>query len=219
MANVGEATPIVPKDAQSKIETEDEGGKSGGNKSDENIPSLDSVDVQTNKPTIVDDSHSSFEILSPTRSVQKDATSDSLLTWSLESEEIQGFSEHFASEGRPRSPPSNRSSPAKEDSSSGSSVEVIAKVEIEPVSSCADDGREASSLGSAEGNMEKLPVKGLEEMRSDQLETASTGSWISVDDEIKVRKSRKEKFISDKGSDTSLPKSPGKFHATEKSGK
>ena len=62
----------------------------------------------------------------------------------------------------------------------------------------------------SEGSSDKvLHAKGLEETRADRSETASTSSWISVDDEIRVRKSKKEKFINEKGLETDLTKSPG----------
>ena len=57
--------------------------------------------------------------------------------------------------------------------------------------------------------MQGIALLGAYDTRLDHSETASTSSWISVDDEIRVRKSKKEKFINGKESDSELPKSPG----------
>lgn len=163
---------------------------------------------------VVDDTQTSkddysFEVLSPTTSIKnKDTTSDSLMSWSIEGDELSGPT---SDETVRHSPPSNRSSPTKEDNSSGSSVEVVRQVADKsdgPTRRHSGDRSVAASSSGSAGE-KSLHMKALEEMRADQIETASTGSWISVDDEIRVRKSKIDKFINEKGSEFDPTKSPG----------
>ena len=146
------------------------------------------------------DEHS-FEILSPVKSKQDETESDS--SNKCDKSEDQ----HLTKSGHCPSSP-DHSSPAKEDSSSNSSLEVIQK------SSDNTDGCVTRSLPhvNTEDVGERVHVKGLEEARADHSETASTSSWISVDDELRVRRSKNEKFIiNGKESDIDPSKSPGKF--------
>ena len=146
----------------------------------------------------------SFEILSPSESKKIDEESSGLRALpnkTEKDEDTNGTGNSLLSSL------SSRSSPAKEDSSSNSSLEVV--------QSAADNTdrlvNRPVANPVAENNGDRLHSRGLEEARADHSETASTGSWISVDDEIRVRKSKHEKFISDKGSDVDLTKSPGIF--------
>ncbi|XP_065062479.1 BSD domain-containing protein 1-like [Rhopilema esculentum] len=182
-------------------------------KLNEDVPTKGSVAETNDDP--------SFEVLSPKKTEDVDSgrsnsakeieyqreVSEGSLSWSNEGDEVDG------SETGLSPSTSNRLSPSKDDSSSGSSVEFIQKVSD---SSLVAGGKVQSTAGLRESNEAKstgcsdrlLDVKGAYETRLDHSETASTGSWISVDDEIRVRKSKKEKFINGKESDSELTKSP-----------
>ena len=141
------------------------------------------------------DEHS-FEILSPEKCKQEEKESDC-------SDKSEKTGDRRLTEGGLRSSSSDHSSPGKEDSSSNSSVEVIQK--------SSDNVTRSLPHVNTEDNGERAHVRGLEETRADHSETASTGSWISVDDELRVRRSKHEKFINDKESDVDPFKSPGMF--------
>ncbi len=85
--------------------------------------------------------------------------------------------------------------------SSGSSVEVINASELDissqPDITSADVAAPSSgqTLGSSKANVGQKSISKLSTSNvNDQSETSSTGSWISVDDEIRVRKSKKDKI-------------------------
>ena len=108
-----------------------------------------------------------------------------------------------------QSAPSSRSSYCREDSSSGSSVEVIQRVPDASTRKLSSDNEKDAGLGRLSAGHRLLETKVAEDLKVDHSETASTGSWISVDDEFRVKKSKKEKFINGKSSDNDLTKSPG----------
>eukprot|EP00794_Sanderia_malayensis_P004764 gene4764-5391_t len=106
---------------------------------------------------------------------------------------------------------STSSSPCKEEcSSSDSSVEVVHTTSQGNATSCSQEkgnlepstathsgtslGGSKTSLG-PKARLKSVEATSLMQTSSihDQSETSSTGSWISVDDEIRVRKSRKDK--------------------------
>ena len=101
-------------------------------------------------------------------------------------------------------------------SSTGSSVEVVADpgIALDHADGVADSKTERGE-GSQAGVGQKTRVKSAEGLLTasgahDQSETSSTGSWVSVDDEIRVRRSKKEKIADPKHEDKDVLKSPGK---------
>eukprot|EP00112_Aurelia_sp_Birch-Aquarium-sp1_P013373 Seg2837.3 transcript_id=Seg2837.3/GoldUCD/mRNA.D3Y31 product="BSD domain-containing protein 1" protein_id=Seg2837.3/GoldUCD/D3Y31 len=163
----------------------------------------------------------SFEILSPikesetiesqsTEKVSEDRENERKISDSMNSKTNRDDNVHEAPKDTEVDPEhqSSRSSYCREDSSSGSSVEVIQRVSDASTRQLSSDNEKDIGLGRLNTNHRLLETKVTEDSRVDHSETASTGSWISVDDEFRVKKSKKEKFINGKGSDTELTKSP-----------
>ena len=176
--------------------------------------------VETTKADDVKDEQS-FEILSPIKESET-IESQSTETSSEDHEYKQEITDSTKAKSNsdekvhevPKDPehqsaPSSRSSYCREDSSSGSSVEVIQRVSDASTQKLSSDNEKDKEPGRLSASHRPLETKGTEDLRIDHSETASTGSWISVDDEFRVKKSKKEKFINGKGSDNELTKSPG----------
>ena len=167
----------------------------------------------------------SFEILSPIKESEtiesqtadtasegreyKREITDSTKATSNNDENVHEVPKDAEVDPEHQSAPSSRLSYCREDSSSGSSVEVIQRVSDASTQKLSLDNEKDIGPGRLSASQRPLEAKGTEDLRIDHSETASTGSWISVDDEFRVKKSKKEKFINGKGSDTELPKSPG----------
>ena len=148
----------------------------------------------------------SFEILSPKTSPQTDEDTDSPRKVLDENEKCETSPDTNLVENKLFSSSSHQSSPNKDVFSSGASIE------LSPKAVDCTDGTNVKSLGqaNAEVSCDKVYLKQVfDDARADLSETASTSSWISVDDEIRIRRSKKENFVNDKGSDSDPAKSPG----------
>jgi len=148
----------------------------------------------------------SFEILSPKTPTQTDVDANSPRKLLDESERVETLPVADVVEDKLfSSSSSHQSLPTKDVSSSGSPIEVSPKAVDHT------DGTILKSLRqvNAEAIGDKVHLKQVfDDARADLSETASTSSWISVDDEIRIRRSKKDNFINDKESDSDPAKSP-----------